>query len=129
MRSIKFRAWHFTEKKMLEVDELNHIASWSFDWMLWVNGVNRNIWIQWWKHNDCVVMQSTWLLDKNGKEIYEGDIVQSTRPAAMKYKVIRDNEVAWFLFEDEFEDCFHPNKVWELIIIWNIYENSELVNA
>ena len=129
MRPIKFRAWNFFEKKMLEVDELNHIASWSFEWMLWVNGVNRTIGIQWWNHNDCIIMQSTWLLDKNDKEIYEGDIVQSTRPAAMKYKVIRDNEVAWFLFEDEFEDCFHPNKVWELIIIWNIYENSELVNA
>nr|DAU13994.1 MAG TPA: YopX protein [Bacteriophage sp.]DAX27302.1 MAG TPA: YopX protein [Caudoviricetes sp.] len=31
MRPIKFRAWHFNDKKMLEVDELNHIASWSFD--------------------------------------------------------------------------------------------------
>ena len=77
---------------------------------------------------NVVLMQSTWLFDKNGQEIYEWDIVQSTRPAAMKYKVIRDDEVAWFLFEDEFKDCFQPNKVWELIIIWNIYENPELLS-
>lgn len=79
-------------------------------------------------HRDYIPMQSTWLLDKNGQEIYRWDILQSTRPAAMKYKVIRDDEVAWFLFEDEFKDCFQPNKVWELIIIWNIYENPELLS-
>ena len=114
---------------MLEVDELNHIASWSFEWMLWVNGVNRSIWIQWWKHNDCVVMQSTWLRDKNGRDIYEWDIVQSTRPAAMKYKVIRDDEVAWFLFEDEFQAWFSPYERRDVVIIGNIYENPELLNT
>ena len=129
MRPIKFRAWHFTEKKMLEVDELNHIASWLFDWMLWVNGANRTIGIQWWKHNDCVVMQSTWLRDKNGRDIYEWDIVQSTRPAAMKYKVIRDDEVAWFLFEDEFKAWFSPYGRRDVVIIGNIYENPELLNT
>ena len=123
MRPIKFRAWHFKEKKMLEVDELNHIASWLFDWMLWVNGANRTIGIQWWKHNDCVVMQSTWLRDKNGRDIYEWDIVQSTRPAAMKYKVIRDDEVAWFLFEDEFKAWFSPYGRRDVVIIGNIWES------
>lgn len=82
-----------------------------------------------WEHRDYIPMQFTWLLDKNGRDIYEGDILKSTRPAAMKYKVVRDNEFAWFLFEDEFKDYFHPNKIWEVILIWNIYENPELVNA
>lgn len=73
------------------------------------------------------LMQSTWLLDKNGKEIYRWDILQSTRPAAMKYKVIRDDEVAWFLFEDEFKAWFSPYGRRDVVIIGNIYENPELV--
>lgn len=80
-------------------------------------------------HRDYIPMQFTWLLDKNGQEIYEWDIVQSTRPAAMKYKVIRDDEVAGFLFEDEFKAWFSPYGRRDVVIIGNIYENPELINA
>lgn len=72
-------------------------------------------------------MQFTWISDKNGRDIYEGDIVQSTRPAAMKYKVMRDDEVAWFLFEDEFKAWFSPYGRIDVVIIGNIYENPELL--
>lgn len=115
MRPIKFRAW--TGKKIISWGILRNLKTVMLSLILE------------WGHRDYIPMQFTWLLDKNGREIYRWDILQSTRPAAMKYKVIRDDELAWFLFEDEFEDCFHPNKVWELIIIWNIYENPELINA
>lgn len=80
-------------------------------------------------HRDYIPMQFTWLLDKNGKEIYRWDILQSTRPAAMKYKVIRDDEVAWFLFEDEFQAWFSPYGRKDVTIIGNIYENPELLNT
>ena len=78
-------------------------------------------------HRDYIPMQSTWLRDKNGRDIYEWDIVQSTRPAAMKYKVMRDDKVAWFLFEDEFKARFSPYGRVDVVIIGNIYENPELI--
>lgn len=125
MRPIKFRAWHFTEKKMLEVDELNHIASWSFDWMLWVNGVNRNIWIQWWKHNDCVVMQSTWLVDKNGKEIYEGDVIEKLFYGKDRTVIIeRDKDYWGFNISYRLQEWIINTDTRE--VIGNIYENPEL---
>lgn len=150
MGPIKFRAWHFNDKKMLEVDELNHIASWRFEWMLWVNGVNRSIWIQWWKHNGCVVMQSTWLLDKNGKEIYEGDIIEENihfwhlmsydfvpkykeEKWSALYQVVRNQERTKFELvyishkkrepRTKILDIYNAHK-----IVGNIYENPELIN-
>ena len=78
-------------------------------------------------HRDYIPMQFTGLKDKNGRDIYEWDIVQSTRPATMKYKVIRDDEVAWFLFEDEFKAWFSPYGRIDVVIIGNIYENPEII--
>ena len=84
---------------------------------------------------EIILMQSTGLEDKNGTEIYEGDIVQAvaflkwigivkydTEKAAFMLDGVndthtRDNYVYMSQFDDDFE------------ILGNIYENPELMEV
>lgn len=86
------------------------------------------------KMEDDILMQFTMLNDQNGKEIYEGDIVQyDSECGKVIAKVIfkiNNNEsllISGFEFEViKIEEYEHDNPI-DFLVIGNIYENPELV--
>lgn len=128
MREIKFRAWDGNKMQYSELPP--SFAFWKY--------VSYD--------SDCLktLMQYTGLKDKNGVEIYEGDIMQlksryphdfQEKHPHKKYNRISNGvkyslEYGAFLLDDTFERepafCgFDENKQWE--VIGNIYENPELI--
>ena len=111
MREIKFRAW---------VTEINKMFYWGFDIGngAWFTGPPSPI--------HAIQMQYTGLLDKNGKEIYQGDIIKSSKWIA---QVIYGN-YGWTITPNKTSQrnevvLFNLCSVLE--VIGNIYENPELL--
>jgi uncharacterized phage protein (TIGR01671 family) len=118
MREIKFRAW--------DLDAADRMYSWEEI----KRHFNEHL-----EHERVVVMQYTGLKDKNGKEIFEGDVLKSNA----SYDRVFWNEDKW---------CFevmkrHKDKGGWIAgfissglkiaaeyneIVGNIYENPELIN-
>ena len=101
-----------------------------------------NIWIidedsvagDWIVNNDLHLMQSTGLVDKNGKEIFEGDILAcKTDDEVINLNIFWDEEHALFMFESKKYNEQEPlaelveNNTYPFEIIGNIYENPELL--
>lgn len=119
---IKFRAWDKETKTMNGMAEIYR---------------NRNQEIELHPRDENIIlMQSTGLKDKNGKEIFEGDVLAiETDEGVTNLKVFWDEKHALFMFESKkynekdllaelVEDNTYPFE-----IIGNIYENKELLDA
>lgn len=120
MREIKFRVWDKVEKKMYYPETLI-----SSPWMMSLDGHVYNVYLQqqaqynWTKR--VVVLQYTGLKDKNGKEIWEGDVVKIADNFSGQ---IFDRLGCWFV-EMGKELGYYPQCDTE--VIGNIYEKPELV--
>jgi len=122
MREIKFRAWNSRERKMTTP-------------ALWVNELNLPC-NQLGSAPDTPLMQFTGLLDKNGVDIYEGDILlckDDSFPVEVKfhsdgcfrpflYGLAKDLTVSQWMTARKRAMLGSP-----CLVIGNIYENPELL--
>ena len=121
MRKIKFRAW--TDKggmitPCLWLDKYNHFVGEDY-----TNNQYGNV---------LDVMEFTGLHDKNGREIWQGDIINGSIRGG-KNVIIFDNELAAFGYRYKtnwglsFE--FLYRNLEDIEIIGNIYENPDLLGV
>ncbi len=124
----RYRAWLKEDKEMVDVEEINFFNG-EFDFI-----GDAITWMC--KSDDCVLMQSTGLRDKNGKEIFEGDILKVTNLSSWLEVVSFNNNKAMFVFKEikrEIEesplyDLFNTD-IFEVEIIGNIWEDGELLDV
>lgn len=77
---------------------------------------------------DVEIMQSTGLKDKNGKEIYEGDIVRNTHTGSVgRVHWCVHNTGFFYYVEKDKKDYTVFRAKYNLEVIGNIYENRELL--
>lgn len=142
MNKIKFRAWSYSEKRMLDWKELlfsndrwNLVAALTGEGFATTDG-----------KPSLQAMQFTGVLDKNGKEIYDGDILKISDDysnellAIVEFNNINYPEIhGWNLVKCTSKKFDYPkNRAIDYYygvgpepyheVIGNIYENPELMN-
>jgi uncharacterized phage protein (TIGR01671 family) len=130
-REIKFRAWDNEAKRMMEFDfESIHGGK-----LIFVNSRNNE------KHFDLeemTIMQYTGLKDRNGKEIYDGDVVRIYYPPEIgSAKGLTVNPIQWVgvvAWENESKRWDYSGVGFNIAsdeiieVIGNVFEHPELVN-
>ena len=120
----RFRAWL---KKKQEMDnEIDHI-SWLEDELYCIgDGITYMV-----SAEDLELMQSTDMVDRDGKIIFEGDIVKMAKDVYSEptyYEVVRHRGGAYRL-----ESKQHGCELWlrhtDCEVVGNIYENRELLEV
>ena len=123
MRELKFRAWNESRKEYCYSGSWDHLSAFF--------AVHEQV---------CIFEQFTGLHDKNGKDIYEGDILhgreegdgETTAWADVYFQIIYDEKVAGFMaHEIGIKDSMWDEQICELStayeVIENIHENPELL--
>ena len=128
MKEISYRAWLKDEKKMVEVKSI-HFGTKKIIYGYSENSHSYgNVSC---KFDDCELMQYTGLEDKNGKKIFDGDIVIGYFPYGEKGVVVWDEKRCGFYILPYWEhgvgrasnDKYYKMNATKLEVIGNVYDN------
>jgi hypothetical protein len=118
MRELRFRCFWIRRKKMYPVEIISNGGACA---LLTTGKTHR------WVVRGIEIMQSTGLKDKNGKEIYEGDILRGGEPIGGEPRI---SVIEWI--NTPYAACFNFGflpAAHFCEVIGNIYENPELMEA
>ena len=126
MREIKFRAWLKEEKIMIDVSEIDFRGEEvsEFD--------ESDVFYEGYGYDYAELMQYTGLKDKNGKEIYEGDIVKWWGYEAQFGRQLQTERIIYI--NDYIKDaykilCITEDTGQTVEVIGNIYEDKHLLEG
>jgi uncharacterized phage protein (TIGR01671 family) len=135
-REIKFRAWLRKYEKMVDVKRINFDVKNVECYLVSKNECNLSEFV----FNEVELMQYTGIKDKNGKQIYEGDIVSEEHPESNHepFDQIPDSIRGVVKFErgkfivpakvNYGVEKRNLHAVKGVAVVGNIYENPELLD-
>lgn len=114
-REIRFRGWNPHDKVIVSWEDIKKHKGYIYDFL---HDIKENL----------ILMQYTGLKDKNGKEIYEGDVL---REKFNDGNTTQTHDIFTFYWENgaytDGEWYFADMDFTEIEIIGNIYENPDLL--
>lgn len=132
MREIKFRCWDTENKEMLDIQELDYRDSYNGQPM-----IRTTMYSDYYDTEDMILMQYTGLKDKNGKEIYEGDIIYCKKYIGGNwiedciekgYVNFNNGEFGLYRKQEYYQSLYKFKEYdYEFEVIGNMYDNPELL--
>jgi len=117
-REIEFRAWDIENKIMVYDNENDTYGYWDGCQDSDLGMINHLL-----NRKDYIFMQYTGLKDKNGKKIFEGDIIDiSYDEATIKNAVIEYHGASFYACTNS--DMWELDNYFDIEVIGNIYENN-----